>query len=105
MRRPTKRSTRVVPKLVKPTEPRQSLEPKHKLATERKTTPIQLYYSPTILCERPSPHGPQPLSGPSEGRTPDERESYPEPRFTRSSSNSLQQHRVLPMWTNGTLRM
>src|SRR5712672_4272904 len=102
MRRPTQRSTRLVPKLVKPTEPRQSQESKHELATERKTTPIQLYHSPTVLCECPGPHGPRPLSGPAERRTPDERKSHSKSRSTGSTPNSLQQHSVLPMWTNGT---
>src|SRR5712671_2610554 len=95
---------RVVPELVQPAKSWQSQEPKHELATERETTPIQLYHSPTVLCECPSPYGPRPLSGPSERRTPDERKSYPKPRPTRSPSDGLQQHGVFPMWTAGTLR-
>src|SRR5712675_659657 len=104
MRGPAQRPTRLVPELIEPTKSQQSQKSKLELATERETTPIQFYHSPTVLRECPSPYGPRPLSGPPERRTPDERKSYPKPRPTRPSSDGLQQHGVFPMWTVGTLR-
>src|SRR5712672_1632500 len=104
MRGPAQRPTRVVPELVQPAKLWQSQESKHELATERETTPIQLYHGPTVLRECPSPYGPRPLSGPSERRTSDERKGYSKPRPTRSPSDGLQQHGVFPMRADGTLR-
>src|SRR5712675_288446 len=104
MRGPAQRPTRMVPELIEPTKSWQSQKSKHELATERETTPIQLYHGPTVLRECPSPYGPRPLSGPSKRRMPDERKSYPKSRPTRSSSDGLQQHGVFPMRTAGALR-
>src|SRR5712671_2234451 len=94
----------MVPELIQPTEPRQPKKPERKLATKCETAPIQFHHCPTILRERPSPHGPRLLSSPSERRAPDERKGHPKPRRTSSSPDGLQQHGVFPMWADGTLR-